>query len=385
LREAGVLQRPVVRLTLQTRIGRYFNIRGSVVAPGRQPIPQPDLRLLDAIALAGDIGPEVRELYILRRQDQRAWRDADELIAPEDELPADENGLVIPPPMEENWSMGAAPGLIATASFLQEEEEAAETADDEAALEEVMSPGADADADDGDRPFDPIIFDPVTGEPIEAPPAEEEEPTEPEDAAAVEELPVDDGETDEPFDWEDVPAYEDMHRVIRIDVRALKAGDPRYNVVIRNGDTINVPVDTGVFYMMGEVNQPGVYAFNGREITIKQAVGALARGFSALAWPSKCEIIRREPGTDRELIIPVNLDRIYAGLEPDILLQDEDIVNVGTDPISPFLFVIRNSFRFTYGFGFVYDRNFADIDSFSAQANPNDVRRQQRAQRGLPF
>jgi hypothetical protein len=53
--------------------------------------------------------------------------------------------------------------------------------------------------------------------------------------------------------------------------------------------------------------------------------------------------------------------------------------------VAPFLFVIRNSFRFTYGFGFVYDRNFADKDSYSSKINPEVLEQQRRAQRGLPF
>jgi protein involved in polysaccharide export with SLBB domain len=186
------------------------------------------------------------------------------------------------------------------------------------------------------------------------------------------------------FKWEDVPDYELQQRVIRIDVAALKAGDPRYNIVIRDGDVIIVPIDTGVFYLMGEINRPGVYAFGGREVTIQRAV-SLGGGFTPLAWPQRCEIIRREPGTDRQLTIPVNVDAVFAGLAPDVLLRDDDIVNVGTHFVSPFLFVIRNSFRFTYGFGFVYDRNFADIDSFGSKANPAEIRRAERQARGLPF
>jgi len=153
---------------------------------------------------------------------------------------------------------------------------------------------------------------------------------------------------------------------------------------VREQDVINVPIDTGVFYVMGEVNRPGVYAFGDREITVSQAI-ALVGGFSPLAWPQRCEIIRRVKGTDDQMVIPINVDHIYAGLEADVLLRDEDILNVGTHFVSPFLFVIRNSFRFTYGFGFVYDRNFADKDSYSSQANPTDVQRAQRASRGLPF
>ena len=81
----------------------------------------------------------------------------------------------------------------------------------------------------------------------------------------------------------------------------------------------------------------------------------------------------------------MNIDHIFAGLEDDILLRPDDVVNVGTDIVAPFLFVIRNSFRFTYGFGFVYDRNFADKDAYGSKINPQIRADQQRAAAGLSF
>jgi hypothetical protein len=227
------------------------------------------------------------------------------------------------------------------------------------------------------RPFPPLVFDPVTGQPRELRPDEQVE-------APPAEVPTQVPVEPPSFEWEDVPEYELSQRVIEIDVQALRAGDPRYNIIIRDRDAIQVPIDTGVFYMMGELNRPGVYAFNDREITIKQAI-AMAAGFSAMAWPQRCEIIRREPGTDTQITIPVNLDAVFAGLEDDLLLRDQDIINVGTHFVAPFLFIARNSFRFTYGFGFVYDRNFADKDSYSVKINPQTLSFQRQQQLGLPF
>ena len=111
----------------------------------------------------------------------------------------------------------------------------------------------------------------------EAPVDDAAEPMLPGDESRVEEL-LDERAPE--FDWEDVPEYELSQRVIVIDAVALKAGDPSQNIVVRDRDMINVPVDIGVFYMMGEVNRPGVYAFSGREITIKQAIATVG-GFSA--------------------------------------------------------------------------------------------------------
>ena len=35
------------------------------------------------------------------------------------------------------------------------------------------------------------------------------------------------------------------------------------------------------------------------------------------------------------------------------------LADIGTNALAPFIAAIRNGFRFTYGFGFLYDRNFA--------------------------
>jgi protein involved in polysaccharide export with SLBB domain len=146
-------------------------------------------------------------------------------------------------------------------------------------------------------------------------------------------------------------------RVIRIPIGALRSGDPRYNVIIRPGDIINIPpVETGEFYMLGHVNRTGVYALTGRKITLKMAVAA-AGGLDPLAIPRRCDLIRRI-GTNQEAIVQVNLQAIFDGTQPDIFLKPNDLVNVGSDMIAPFLAVMRNAYRFSYGFGFVYDRNF---------------------------
>lgn len=386
LREQRILADPIVQVVGLTRRADIFYILGSVTRAGPYPLSKPNMRLLEAIGMAGDIGPEVRKLYVIRASDDLEPTPAD---LPEVEPTTDETApppdLIIPPPDEDEWGV-AQPGQLLLASS---QEPTTAPGSDTAAredLEDVIAPeGARReDTTSPDRPFEPIIIDPDTNEPVQVtPPEPTDEPPAPDTAAPDTATPEEMLPPDE-FDWEDVPGEELEQRRIEIDARALKAGDPRYNVIVRPQDVINVPVDTGVYYMMGEVARPGVFAFSGREITVKQAI-AISGGFTPLAWPSRCEIIRRQPGSDRQVTISVNLDRIFAGLEDDVFLKDEDILNVGTSPVAPFLFVIRNSFRFTYGFGFVYDRNFADVDSYSAQANPNDIERAERRARGLPF
>ncbi|MEI8196371.1 MAG: polysaccharide biosynthesis/export family protein [Phycisphaerae bacterium] len=145
-------------------------------------------------------------------------------------------------------------------------------------------------------------------------------------------------------------------RVIKIPIGALREGVSKYNIVIRPGDVINVPtVEPGEFYMMGNIGRPGVYSLTGRKITLKQAVAA-AGNLGPLAIPRRCDLIRRI-GKDQEVVIQVNLQKVFDGEQPDIFLKPDDVVNIGTDMIAPFLAVTRNAYRASYGGGFVYDRN----------------------------
>ena len=50
---------------------------------------------------------------------------------------------------------------------------------------------------------------------------------------------------------------------------------------------------------------------------------------------------------------------MLRGAQPDIYLKPNDMVRVGTNAIRAVLAAFRNAFRITYGFGFLYDRNYA--------------------------
>jgi protein involved in polysaccharide export with SLBB domain len=141
-------------------------------------------------------------------------------------------------------------------------------------------------------------------------------------------------------------------------VTQLKNGDLRYNIVIRPQDMIIAPLPTtGEYYIDGHVNRTGVYSLTARNITLKQAIAA-AGGFDQLAIPTRTEIIRRI-GQDKEVFARVDLDKVFSGEQPDIYLKPNDIVRVGTNALAPFIASFRNAFRVTYGFGFLYDRNYA--------------------------
>jgi hypothetical protein len=159
------------------------------------------------------------------------------------------------------------------------------------------------------------------------------------------------------FEFNDLRAPENV-KVIRIPLNRLRNGELQYNVVIRPKDTIivqNLPV--GEYYMGGHVGSPGAYTLTGRKITLKQAVIS-ARMLDQLAIPERTDIVRRL-GPDREVFVRVDLSKIFAGEQADIFLKPDDQVMVGTNAIAPFLAALRGAFRFTYGLGFIYDRNLA--------------------------
>ena len=167
----------------------------------------------------------------------------------------------------------------------------------------------------------------------------------------------------EPLQWVDQPK---QTRHIKIPVKGLMDGDPRYNIIIKPGDTINVPVDiAGVIYVMGNVNNPGRIQMTGSKMTLKQVVATVGN-LGPLAWPKRCEIIRRI-GNNKEEIVRVDLEKICNGEMPDFYIKPNDTINIGTHATARWRAILRNAFRATYGFGFVYDRNFADRDFYTSR------------------
>ena len=146
--------------------------------------------------------------------------------------------------------------------------------------------------------------------------------------------------------------------VIRVPLRELLAGALKYNIVVRPGDTILVPgPDVGVYYIGGNANGVGVYTLSpGNAVTLKRAIIS-ARGLNAVAIPQRTQLIRRYG--DQDAYVRVDLKKVFLGVEPDQLLKPDDMIMVGTNLPAPFLASFRNAFRVTYGFGFLYDRNFA--------------------------
>jgi polysaccharide export outer membrane protein len=107
---------------------------------------------------------------------------------------------------------------------------------------------------------------------------------------------------------------------------ALKPVIP--NIQIFPGDTVMVP-RAGLIYVVGNVNRPGVYVLDGRQVLTVEEVMGLAGGGGRAAAIKRAQLVRTlDDGKKEAITIPVNL--IYKGKAPDVALKDGDILYVPT-------------------------------------------------------
>lgn len=395
LQESGQLLNPQVAIILAQSQRKRYTIVGNVSRPGPYSIPNnPNFRLTDAIGDAGGIPPQIKTIFVIRTIQQTVpaatpMPESDATTHDVEPSSGPANGERMfhlmaagpresrepPPASEPNGETPVIEPLLPPPSTATQ----THTDDLERALQPVTEPSA------------PYIYDNKLKAWVPVPTAKPAAPAPPSGARPAMAArtttrttgPFDSGPAPSPIDWDALGGAETLTRVIEVPVEPLMAGDRRYNIVIRPNDLINVSYGSvGEFYVMGNVIRPGAFQLTGKEITIREAIAA-SGGFSPLAMPSKAELIRRGRG-DEEEIRSIDLDAIFAGLADNFYIKPNDVINVGTNPLMPFLATIRNAFRVSYGFGFVYDRNFADIDSFAGQQNPTDRRRSERLQRGFP-
>lgn len=372
LRAAGVLDAAEVQVSILRSESAQYTVVGQVRQPGNYPLPRPNYRLMNVLGAVGGIPNDVQKIYVFREGARI------ESTTNEDVSPGSFKRNMQPIP----FTMSDVPGDGSAASSTRP----ASAPSGASRIDELQI------LEGGSR-GDPVVpeYDPATGrwvirqvetQPVVSMPEQA-------DGATTRMLKItpatqttsSTGEGDEPPDEEPLkPAV----RVIEIPTKLLLAGDPRYNIVVRPYDLINVPIGvSGEYYLFGNVARPGAYQLTGGEVTVKQAISS-GGGFSPLAWPSRADLIRRV-SKNEEQTIQIDLDAIFAGKAPDFYLRPNDIVNVGSSPIASFLAVMRNAFRLTYGFGFVYDRNFADSDTFQAREQVRNRRRLEAQARGVPF
>jgi polysaccharide biosynthesis/export protein len=95
--------------------------------------------------------------------------------------------------------------------------------------------------------------------------------------------------------------------VINVDLQGLLKGkDQVSNIYLADNDVLFIP-KSDYFYIIGEVKNPGSYAFIKKDITIIEAL-SIAGGFTRIAARNKTRIVRIENGVER--IYNVNVDAI---------------------------------------------------------------------------
>ena len=97
-------------------------------------------------------------------------------------------------------------------------------------------------------------------------------------------------------------------------------------MMVYPGDTVLV-ARAPMIYIMGDVNRPGGYAIatNDARLSMLQAI-AMAGSANKTAVQSNVRLIRTTAQGQTEL--PVHLDAIQKGKQPDITLQPNDIIYV---------------------------------------------------------
>ncbi len=382
----SILKEPLVTVLSLSSERRSYSILGNAVPnAGRYGIPRYDFRLNDALAIAGVAAQfNTSYIYVTRamtqnelaydRQDQPGSfeqtqpvkipeKEMLDVIAPQAHLHRPQNNLVITSTemisSKELTNIAAPHGFESSVSIEYDQPSNSGTSGRITSLVENDQAGRIE-----------WVFREGKWVPVQVGPAEPKErpsyeyvPAEPPTQPLRKQIPA-------RFDWEQMGVGAAQTRVIRIPSDKLSGGDPRYNIVIRPGDTIHVPLDIiGEFAIMGNVNSQGYINLTGRPMTLKMAIAA-SGGLGPLAWPKRCEVTRRI-GKNKEETVMVDLEKIAKGLEPDFFIKPNDLVNVGTHPTARWRAVLRNSFRASYGFAFIYDRNFADRDFGTSRPIPS--------------
>jgi polysaccharide export outer membrane protein len=379
----SILKTPSVSVMLRQSQGHVFSISGGGIGrSGRFGVPRHDFRLLDAVAQAGGVAQHnVSYIYVSRKVtgEETAIAQAEETMAlqPEEQIdiaepdkgeelsPEDEMLEIIEPYTEAEPYTGGI--IIAPSEMITDEELEALAAPSglESEAKAVVNRGRNvAEVEDlsGQRAQSGRIewvFEDGKWLPVRVGPPQEIEssPARRRDESAEQRLPLEE-QAVQRYGWEQIGTGGAQVRVIKIPVDKLLGGDARYNIVIRPGDSISIPLDMiGEFWVMGNTRGAGPINLTGRPMTLKMAI-ASAGGLGALAWPKKVEVVRRI-GENKEVTVLVDLDKIAKGLQPDFFIKPYDLINVGTHGTARYLATLRNAFRATYGFGFIYDTNFA--------------------------
>jgi len=113
--------------------------------------------------------------------------------------------------------------------------------------------------------------------------------------------------------------------IITIDLyELLIMGDLKLNVVLRNGDIVNVP-QAKDFSVIGFVREPGSFPLK-KPTTVLEGIAQAGGLMERDASPHSCALKRRT--SDGEVILPLDLVAISRGKKPNFFLEPGDVIDV---------------------------------------------------------
>lgn len=107
--------------------------------------------------------------------------------------------------------------------------------------------------------------------------------------------------------------------------RLVRAGDVQLNPVLMPGDVVNVP-RAGVFYVEGMVNEPGAFPLT-QQTTVTQAIATAGGPDITMSREGGTTLYRMRDDGTREPI-PINIAKIRAGDQDDMLILEDDLIVV---------------------------------------------------------
>lgn len=351
---------PVVSVVSETQRQATYNVIAGLGSSNTFFIPEPNFRLLDAIATAGGIPDTVRKIRIVRQVPLKREVEMGHGSPERDGNQTDEHPAIdipTPPPSgkgdnildliddaidgDKNKDKPGVLGMDRGAGAKQQTVRANHQPADQPPAIDVPAPSGEMA--EGDWAY-------LGGHWVQIA-----------KSAQSRALAVKQETQDEKQEFDQLVTQ----RVIEVPVEPLMDGLASYNLVIRPNDIIMIPSPrTGLVHFDGQIARGGTLAIptNGR-LTLKRGIAA-AGGLGPLAVPEHVEI-HRILNDNLEAIAMLNLRAIMDGAEPDVYLKPDDLIVVGTSWWAAPLAVLRNGFRTSYGFGFLLDRNFGN-DVFGA-------------------
>jgi protein involved in polysaccharide export with SLBB domain len=399
-----VMTHPSVQVSMLDQTGFTYTVYGGLARWGVFKLSDPDLRLIDVLALAGGVPQSIKKIYVIRQ-----------LPVSDTMLPTwdrEKENASSRQPQEQNWGgQGTDSQTTTTTPSIEEliqqldggvtnpqapntEKPSVEISEPNGnthidSLIDQLDIGVDTDA--GSTPkvspgviqtvaqplvdvddlisqrnsHQPIDVDELTNASVENGsttdaayiyvPESDTWIAVSTDPMKRSEVPTGSGNTEQP------KAPTVLERIIEIPWTQLREGDSSYNIVIRPDDRIYIKAPPlGNMYVRGEVARPGVYTYpnTGHKITLTQFIIS-AGDLGPIAVPEKVSLTRRI-GDNVQATITLNYAAILQQTEPDIFLKPNDIISIGTSWGATPMAIIRNGFRATYGFGFLLDRNFGN-------------------------